>query len=98
MFTFIAFLIGITIGIFSKKIFLNWLKNALIIKRHRFLVKFHAYFILHQTGSKLNEVVRTETVEVSIIGKDHEDVIKVVQEIINNEIRIEFESIEIDNS
>jgi len=98
MFTFIAFLIGITIGIFSKKIFLNWLKNALITKRHKFLVKFHVYCVLHQTGSKLNEVIKTETVEVSIIGKNQEDAIKVVQEIINNEIRIEFESIEIDNS
>jgi uncharacterized protein YneF (UPF0154 family) len=97
MLLFTTFFVGIIIGVFSKKVFLNWLKSNLIINRNRFKIRFHIYFLLHQSGKKLNEVIRTETVEVTIMAKDYEDAIGIVQEIINNEVRVEFESVEIDN-
>jgi hypothetical protein len=96
MWSYIAFIIGLIIGLTFKKIVLNWLKKSLIVKRNRYLIKFHAYFVLHQSGSRLNEVIKTNTVEVSIISKNTEDAIGVVKQIITNETRIEIESIEED--
>lgn len=98
MWLIFALIIGIIIGFFSKKILFNWIKNMLVVKRHRYKVKFHTYFVVHRSGSQLNEIIRTETVEVAIVAKDEDDVIKLVQEIINDQTRIEFESIDIDNS
>lgn len=90
-------LVGILIGILSKKIIIQWIKSILITKRNSYNIKFHVYFIMHQSGSRLNEVIKTNTIEISIVGKNENEAIDFLKDFINDEARIEIESIEVCN-
>lgn len=89
--------IGILIGIFSKKIILKKINSLLLVKKYSYNVRFHVYFIMHRSNNKLNEIIKTESLEISIIGKDEDDVIEFLRDLVKNETRIEIESIELCN-
>jgi small-conductance mechanosensitive channel len=90
-------ILGIVIGITSKKIILNWIKSILIFNKNTYKVKFHVYYVIHKSGSKLNDYIKTDSIEIDITGKNEDEAIEFINLLINNEARIEIESIELCN-
>ncbi len=93
----LTIIIGVVIGMISKNKIVEWIKSTLIIKRNHYKVKFHVYFVVHQSGNKLNEMLKTDTIEVSVNSKTEDEAIEFLKEMINNEARIEIESVDICN-
>ena len=67
----------------------------MIPKRNTFNIKFHVYFVMHPNGSKVNEIIKTDTIQISVNSKTENDAIEFVKDLINDEIRVEVESVEI---
>lgn len=95
MFYIISIVLGILIGLLSKNIIVQWVKSHLISYKSTYRVKFHVYFVIHRFGNKVNEIIKTETIEISVTARDEDEAIETVNDIINNEARIEIESIDL---
>ena len=94
MIYFSLIIIGIIVGMLSKKIIIQWLKSIVIFRKNTYLIKFHVYYVIHKSGSKLNDYIKTNTIEISVVGGNEDEAIEFVNELINNEARIEIESVE----
>jgi hypothetical protein len=95
-FLFLAF--GLILGLSIKSRLLNWYKSIIpIFNRKTFVVKFHVYFIIHQSGARINQQIKTNTVQVTLSAKNEDEAIEFLNDLINNEARIEIESIEYAN-
>lgn len=88
---------GISIGLLFKEKISNWVKSFFIVKKNRYDVKFHAYFVFHRSGSKVNEMIKTESITLNVVASNEDNAIELVRDIINDTARLEIESIEICN-
>ena len=50
---------------------------------------------MHPNGSKVNEIIKTDTIQISVNSKNEDDAIEFIKELINDQIRVEIESVEI---
>jgi hypothetical protein len=91
----ISTLIGVIIGILLKNKIIKFAQSIVIPKIDTFNIKFHVYFVMHPNGSKLNEIIKTDTIQISVNSKSEDDAIEFVKDLINDEIRVEIESVEI---
>ncbi len=60
----------------------------------RFKVRFHIYYVIHKKYSETNEIINTDSIEISVIAKNETDASNLVTEMITNELKIEIESVE----
>jgi hypothetical protein len=60
----------------------------------RYKVKFHIYYVIHRQHSETNEIINTDSIEISVIAKSETDASNLVTEMIANELKIEIESVE----
>jgi len=91
----ISTIVGIIIGILLKNKIIKFAQSIVIPKRNTFNIKFHVYFVMHPNGSKVNEIIKTDTIQISVNSKTENDAIEFVKDLINDEIRVEVESVEI---
>lgn len=91
----VSTIIGIIIGILLKNKIIKFAQSIVIPKRNTFNIKFHVYFVMHPNGSKVNEIIKTDTIQISVNSKTENDAIEFVKDLINDEIRVEVESVEI---
>jgi hypothetical protein len=87
-------IIGLVFGIFITKqmpkiiAFLNKDRNM------RYKVKFHIYYVIHKQNKETNEIVNTDSIEISVLAKDEEEASDLVTEMIANELKIQIESVD----
>lgn len=91
----VSTIVGIIIGILLKNKIIKFAQSIVIPKRNTFNIKFHVYFVMHPNGSKVNEIIKTDTIQISVNSKTENDAIEFVKDLINDEIRVEVESVEI---
>ena len=91
---FVFLIIGLVIGLFiANKIpkIIDYLNRD---KSLRFKVKFHIYYVIHKQYSETNEIINTDSIEISVIAKNETEASNLVSEMITNELKIEIESVE----
>ena len=87
--------IGIILGFILKNYIPKLIKHFLVIKEYTFKVKFNIFMVIHKENSMSNEVITTNSIEILVKGEDEDDVIDFVNKMVENETRVEIESIEI---
>lgn len=87
--------IGIILGFILKNYIPKLIKHFLVIKEYTFKVKFNLFMVIHRENSMSNEVITTNSIEILVKGEDEDDVIDFVNKMVENETRVEIESIEI---
>ena len=88
-------IIGVIIGILLKNKIIKLAQSIIISKKNTFNIRFHVYFVMHPNGSKVNEIIKTDTIQISVNSKNEDDAIEFIKELINDQIRVEIESVEI---
>ena len=91
---FVFLIIGLVVGLsIANKIpkIIDYLNRD---KALRYKVKFHIYYVIHRQHSETNEVINTDSIEISVIAKNETDASNLVTEMITNELKIEIESVE----
>lgn len=88
--TLIILLFGILFGFSLKKIS-NLTKSIKLPEKKNFKIRFHVYYCIHQSEKKLNDLIKTEPIELSVTAHNEEEVMSLIHDIINNEARIEVE-------
>lgn len=92
--SFVFLIIGLVVGLsIANKIpkIIDYLNRD---KALRYKVKFHIYYVIHRQHSETNEVINTDSIEISVIAKNETDASNLVTEMITNELKIEIESVE----
>jgi hypothetical protein len=87
-------IIGLIFGIFITKQMPKIIDYLNRDKALRFKVKFHIYYVIHRQHSETNEIINTDSIEISVIAKNETDASNLVTEMITNELKIEIESVE----
>lgn len=93
--SYILLILGLFLGAYLKDLIPKALEKYVIIRKNTYKVKFNVYFVIHRNGSTLNEIVRTETIEISVRAKDEDEVNSLVNSIIKDDIKLEIESVEL---
>jgi len=88
-------LIGIIIGYFIKKYLPKLINYFLVVYNNTYRVKFNIFMVVHKENCMVNEVVSTNTIEILVKGKNEEEVIEFINKMVENETRVEIESVEI---
>lgn len=91
---FVFLIIGLIFGIFITKQMPKIIDYLNRDKALRFKVKFHIYYVIHRQHSETNEIINTDSIEISVIAKNETDASNLVTEMIANELKIEIESVE----
>jgi len=92
--SFVFLIIGLVVGLsIANKIpkIIDYMNRD---KALRYKVKFHIYYVIHRQHSETNEVINTDSIEISVIAKNETDASNLVTEMITNELKIEIESVE----
>ena len=92
--SFVFLIIGLVVGLsIANKIpkIIDYLNRDRAL---RYKVKFHIYYVIHRQHSETNEVINTDSIEISVIAKNETDASNLVTEMITNELKIEIESVE----
>lgn len=97
MFYFIVLILGLIIGILLKDKIVNWSKEVFLKKKITYNIKFHAYFILHRNGSRLNEMIKTDSITLNVSAYSEDDAIILLSDFLDGQVKIEIESIEVCN-
>jgi hypothetical protein len=87
-------IIGLIFGIFITKQMpkiIDYLNRDTSL---RYKVRFHIYYVIHRQNSETNEIINTDSIEISVIAKNETDASNLVTEMITNELKIEIESVE----
>jgi len=87
-------IIGLIFGIFITKQMPKIIDYLNRDKSLRFKVRFHIYYVIHKQYSETNEIINTDSIEISVIAKNETDASNLVTEMITNELKIEIESVE----
>jgi len=95
MIYFITLVIGLLFGLIIKDRIPKFIDKYIITKKHKYKIKFNAYFIIHRYESNTNEMIKTESIEISILAKDEDEATTLTKELIENDIRVEIEDIEL---
>lgn len=88
-------IIGIIVGMILKNKIINWWKSIVVADKHEYDITFHAYFVIHKNGSKTNEIIKTESLTIKIVAKDEQEAHEILNDMINENTKIEIESIEL---
>jgi hypothetical protein len=91
---FVFLIIGLIFGIFMTKQMPKIIDYLNRDKSLRYKVKFHIYYVIHKQHSETNEIINTDSIEISVIAKNETDASNLVTEMITNELKIEIESVE----
>jgi hypothetical protein len=91
----IFFFIGIILGILITKLIPKILDAILVKSERKWLVKFHTEFLIHENGQQTNNIVKSPSVEIYVNAKDESEATDLVLEMIQNELRIEIESVDL---
>jgi hypothetical protein len=91
---FVFLIIGLIFGIFMTKQMPKIIDYLNRDKSLRFKVRFHIYYVIHKQYSETNEIINTDSIEISVIAKSETDASNLVTEMITNELKIEIESVE----
>jgi hypothetical protein len=91
---FVFLIIGLIFGIFMTKQMPKIIDYLNRDKSLRFKVRFHIYYVIHKQHSETNEIINTDSIEISVIAKNETDASNLVTEMITNELKIEIESVE----
>lgn len=94
MIAFLMLLIGLLLGFISRGKIIDLVNSLKLPKKNTYFVKFHVYFTVHQSGRKLNDLIKTESLQITVTARNKDEVLEFVNEMINNEARIEIESLE----
>ena len=87
-------IIGLIFGIFITKQMPKIIDYLNRDKSLRYKVRFHIYYVIHKQYSETNEIINTDSIEISVIAKNETDASNLVTEMITNELKIEIESVE----
>ena len=91
---FLFLIIGLVFGVFITKqmpkiiAFLNRDRNI------RYKVKFHIYYVIHKQNNETNEIINTDSIEISVLAKNESEASDLVTEMITNELKIEIETVD----
>jgi hypothetical protein len=91
---FVFLIIGLIFGIFMTKQMPKIIDYLNRDKSLRYKVRFHIYYVIHKQHSETNEIINTDSIEISVIAKNETEASNLVSEMITNELKIEIESVE----
>jgi len=91
----LSLFIGIIIGFILKNYVPKLIKRFLVVREYTFKVKFNLFMVIHKENCMSNEVITTNSIEILVKGEDEDDVIDFVNKMVENETRVEIESIEV---
>jgi hypothetical protein len=94
MIYFLLILVGIFLGVVLKNKIPKLIESYIIKRKYDYNVKFHLYFLIHKKGSKTNDLIKTETVEIVIRSEDEINAVDEVVEMVMKDVRVEIESVE----
>lgn len=94
MMYFLILIIGLGLGIYLKDFVPKFIQKYLVVQKNNYKVKFNVYFIIHRNNSRLNEIIRTETIEISVLAKDENEIDTLISDLVDDGIRFEIENIE----
>ena len=92
--SFVFLIIGLVVGLSIARRVPKIIDYMNRDKALRYKVKFHIYYVIHRQHSETNEVINTDSIEISVIAKNETDASNLVTEMITNELKIEIESVE----
>lgn len=91
----VFFFIGIILGILITKV-IPKIKDSLLVKNERkWRVRFHTEFLIHEGGDKTNNLIKSQSVEIYVLAESESEATDLVLEMIQNDLRIEIESVEL---
>lgn len=96
MITLLLIIIAFALGMTFKTKIIEWVSQVFVKYEKNYKVKFHVYFIIHRSGSRVNEMIKTETIELTIRAESEDVALSFIKDLINNEARIEIESLEVE--
>jgi|694.fasta_scaffold09927_33 hypothetical protein len=91
----LSLFIGIILGYFIKKYIPKLIKHFLVTSRYTYRVKFNIFMVVHKENCMVNEVISTNSIEILVKGENEEEVIDFINKMVENETRVEIESVEI---
>lgn len=94
MISVLVLIFGIFLGFIFKNKLVDISKSIKLPSKSTYTVKFHVYFTIHQSGKKVNDLIRTESIQITVVARNDEEVMDFVNDMINNEARIEIETLE----
>ena len=90
----IFLIIGLLVGLLFRNKIVTLFNSLVVVYKDNFNVKFNVYFVIHKNGSEVNEIVKSESVEIVVRAKDEDEVISFVDEYIENHIKVEIQTID----
>jgi hypothetical protein len=90
----IFLIIGLLVGLLFRNKIVTLFNSLVVVYKHDYKVKFSVYFAIHKNGSEVNEIVKSESVEIVVRAKDEDEVISFVDEYIENHIKVEIQTID----
>lgn len=90
----IFLIIGLLVGLLFRNKIVTLFNSLVVVYKHNFKVKFNVYFVIHKNESEVNEIVKSESVEIVVRAKDEDEVISFVDEYIENHIKVEIQTID----
>lgn len=81
-------------GVYLKDFIPKFIEKYLIVQKKHYKVKFNIYFVIHKNNNRLNEIIRTDSIEISVNAKDEDEINSIISDLVENEIRFEIENIE----
>lgn len=89
----IYIIVGIVIGVLMTRQ-VPKIKEMFNVRNKKWKVKFHTYYVVHRAGNNTNEVIMSESVEVSVRAHDEDDASDLIVRMIEKEFRVEIEGVE----
>jgi hypothetical protein len=90
----LSILFGIFIGFISKNKVPNYLQTKLTPIYKDFKVKFNVYLMIRKKDSETNSFIQSEMIEIVIKSQDEEEVIELINEMVQSQIKVNIETIE----
>ena len=76
----IFLIIGLLVGLLFRNKIVTLFNSLVVIYKHDFKVKFNVYFVIYKNGSEVNEIIKSESVEIVVKAKDEGEAISFVDE------------------
>jgi len=90
----IFLIIGLLVGLLFRNKIVTLFNSLIVVYKHDFKVKFNVYFVIYKNGSEVNEIIKSESVEIVVKAKDEGEAISFVDEYIENHIKVEIQTID----
>ena len=86
-------IVGIVIGVLLTRQ-IPKIKEMFNSRNRKWKVRFHTYYVVHRAGNNTNEVIMSESVEVSVRANDEDEASDLIVRMIEKEFRVEIEGVE----